>query len=76
MAKKCGHDEQETLTLRFETELYKRSTKGEMVADPQFHSDDIEVASKCLVCGEVVKKVSEDALKAAVEGAINGFFDK
>ena len=72
--KGCKHDKQETLTLRFEREIYRRQDDGNLKAEPDFTSHDVEIASKCLQCGTIVHRISDESIKKTVETAVSGFF--
>ena len=71
---KCEHDEQEQLTLRFETEKYRKQSDGSMKADQEFVDESVTIASKCLKCGEIVSRASDKEIQAAVEKFVGKFF--
>ena len=74
MTAACNHDEQEVLSVRFESEVYKRQPDGSLKADPYFDSSDVELASKCLQCGKVIQVTNVDTIKDIVEKAMEKFF--
>ena len=70
----CGHDKQESLTLSFETEVCRRQPKGEMKSEVDFKKTSVKIASKCMMCGEVLSSISDEEVTKAVDKALYEFF--